>query len=162
MCMLAGNLRAGGPNTCPQANRWGSVISSAEQASVPALLWLALCPVSCPLSVLLGWRLESEVLLHSVCSPTPSTSGGCRASNNRFFLPGPHPTARHTPCLMAFPLSERMWVTEGLLLALASTADNHRVYLEAELKPQLFAVPLIKEQGTHQRGGLAEGMRSRE
>lgn len=53
----------------------GSVISSAQQPSVPALQWLALCPVSCPLSVPPGWRLKSEVLFHSVCPPLPPAAG---------------------------------------------------------------------------------------
>lgn len=93
MCMRVGNLRAGETATCLQANRWESVISSAEQPSVPALLWLALCPVSCPLSVPPGWRLKSEVLFYLVCPPTPNSREGCQASNNRFFLSGPHPAA---------------------------------------------------------------------
>lgn len=34
--------------------------------------------------------------------------------------------------------------------------DNRRVYLKAELKTQLLAVLLTKEQGTQQRGGFGE------
>lgn len=132
------------------------------------LSWTALC--SCP--TVAG---SMPCFLPSVCAPrdggwsqkccfirsvppTPSSREGRQASNNRFFLSGPHPTVWPfaTPLWWPSPFLKGYGRQRGWWWCWPPLTDNRRVYLKAELKTQLLAVLLTKEQGTQQRGGLGK------